>query len=76
MPVGGELGKSAFMTSCVVMLSAVRGEGQSGVRVAVVDDAVGTSLFVLVGGESGKSVFMMFCVGMLSKVKGEGSSGV
>ena len=36
------------------MLSAVRGEGQSGVRVAVVDDAVGTSLFVLVGGSQEK----------------------
>ena len=42
------------MTSCVLMLSAVRGEGRSGVRIAVVDNAVGTSLFVLVGGSQDK----------------------
>ena len=54
MLVGWELGKSAFMTSCVVMLSAVRGEELSRVRVAVVYDAVGTSLFMLVGGSQEK----------------------
>ena len=52
--MGGESGKSAFITSCVVILSAVRGEELSGVCVSVVDDAVETSLFVLVRGELGK----------------------
>ena len=48
------VGEKCIHDVCVVMLSAVRGEGQSGVRVAVVDDAVGTSLFVLVGGSQEK----------------------
>ena len=72
---GGESGKSASITSRVVMLSAVKGEGPSGVVFCSVVNVVETS-FTLDGGELGKSASITSFVVMLCVVKGEGLSGV